>query len=363
MNPDVPDEPSALDHVLVVAPYRRDGEYLSRLFAEHEMTVDHCAEDQDLGACLAREPGVFVTTHEALTPARMAAVAKHLRAQPAWSELPIVVLLDRASPSNRIRAELEHAWPRSRQIYYQRPITPVELVSGVQAALLSRLRQRDVRDYIEREVELRRELNHRVKNILASVISIFDLTRRGATCIDALADDFSSRLNALAKVHSAMFQADGESITIADVVKLTFGPYRVLGESRIASSGPPLVLSRSAGTTLALCLHELTTNAIKYGALSGEHGRVTFRWEIRPGPTPELRIAWEESGGPPVAAPSRTGYGTRYIRAALASLFGKPPEIAFASEGLRCEASGPLSRVACNPTVPGTLSNDAGSNR
>ena len=363
MNPADPAEPSALDHVLVVAPYRRDGEYLSRLLTEHEMTVDHCGEHEDLAACLAREPGVFVTTHEALTPARIAAVAKHLRAQPAWSELPIVVLLDRASPSLRIKAELEHVWPRSRQIYYQRPITPVELVSGVQAALLSRLRQRDVRDYIDREVELRRELNHRVKNILASVVSIFDMTRRGATGIEALADDFSARLNALAKVHSAMFQADGESITIADVVELTFGPYRVLGESRIESAGPQIVLNRSAGTTLALCLHELTTNAIKYGALSSEDGRVSFRWEIAPQKEPDLRLVWQESDGPAVAAPSHTGYGTRYIRAALTSLFGTPPEIDFAPAGLRCEARGPLSRVVSNSIGPGAFKSDAKTKR
>ena len=361
MNPGVPDEPSALDDVLVVAPYRRDGEYLSRLFAEHEMTVDHCAEHEDLAACLAREPGVFVTTHEALTPARIAAVAGYLRTQPAWSELPIVVLLDRASPSNRIKTELERAWPRSRQIYYQRPITPVELVSGVQAALLSRLRQRDVRDYIEREVELRRELNHRVKNILASVISIFDMTRRGASNIEGLADDFTARLGALAKVHSAMFQADGESISIGDVVELTFGPYRVLNESRIECEGPPVVLNRSAGTTLALCLHELTTNAIKYGALSNAGGRVSFRWEIVPQKEPDLRLAWQESGGPAVAAQSHIGYGTRYIRAALTSLFGSPPEIVFAPEGLRCEARGPLSRVASNSIPPGAFKSDGRS--
>ena len=363
MSPGGPDEPSALDHVLVVAPYRRDGEYLSRLFAEHEMTVDHCAEHEDLGVCLAREPGVFVTTHEALTPARIAAVAEHLRAQPAWSELPIVVLLDRAAPSLRIRTELEHAWPRSRQIYYQRPITPVELVSGVQAALLSRLRQRDVRDYIDREVELRRELNHRVKNILASVISIFDMTRRGATSVDTLAEDFTARLGALAKVHSAMFQADGESITLGDVVELTFGPYRVLGESRIECDGPPVVLNRSAGTTLALCLHELTTNAIKYGALSNREGRVSFRWDVVAGGAPDLRIDWRESGGPAVTAPSHTGYGTRYIRAALTSLFGSPPEIAFASEGLRCTARGPLSRIVSNPIGLETFKSDAKSRR
>lgn len=305
---DYQDEPGALDHVLILAPYRRDADYLKQLLLEHDMLVDPCLGSGDLAAHLAADPGVFVTTHEALTPALIEVVADHLRAQPAWSEMPIVVLLDRASPNARIRAELAVAWPRSRQLFYQRPLTPVELVSGVQSALLARLRQRDVRDHIDREIELRRELNHRVKNILASVSSIFEMTRRGATSLDAVAEDFGARLNALSKVHSAVFHAEGDSISIAEIADLTFDPYRQMGVSRIEADGPMVMLSRDAGTTLALCLHELATNAIKYGALSRPEGRVRFHWEIKPENGPILSIEWRESGGPPVVAPSRFGY-------------------------------------------------------
>lgn len=345
MTGDDQDEPGALDHVLILAPYRRDAEYLRQLLTEHDMPVDPCVGASDLATHLAADPGVFVTTHEALTPALIEVVADHLRAQPPWSEMPIVVLLDRASPNARIRAELAVAWPRSRQLFYQRPLAPVELVSGVQSALLARWRQRDVRDHIDREVELRRELNHRVKNILASVASIFEMTRRGATDLDAVAADFGARLNALSKVHSAVFHADGESIPIAEIAALTFDPYRMMGVSRIEARGPEVTLSRAAGTTLALCLHELTTNAIKYGALSRPEGCVRFDWEIVADDGPDLSIRWHETGGPPVVAPSRTGYGTRYLRSALASLFGSKPDIQFATDGLRCEAQGPLSRV------------------
>lgn len=348
MSDDDQDEPGALDHVLILAPYRRDADYLQQLLSEHDMQVDPCVGADDLATYLAADPGVFVTTHEALTPRLIEVVANHLRAQPAWSEMPIVVLLDRASPNARIRAELEGAWPRSRQLFYQRPLAPVELVSGVQSALLARLRQRDVRDHIDREIELRRELNHRVKNILASVSSIFEMTRRGATNLDAVAEDFGARLNALSKVHSAVFQADGDSISIAEIVDLTFDPYRQMGVSRIEADGPMVTLSRAAGTTLALCLHELATNAIKYGALSHPEGFVRFYWELLDENSPNLSIQWQESGGPPVVAPSRFGYGTRYLRAALASLLGNKPEIEFAPDGLRCTVSGSLSRVTCN---------------
>jgi two-component sensor histidine kinase len=244
-------------------------------------------------------------------------------------------------------------WPRSRQLFYQRPVAALELLSGIQTALLARLRQRDVRDHIERETELRHELNHRVKNILASVTSIFEMTRRGSTDLEQFSTDFRGRLGALAQVHSAVFRADAETITVADIADLTFRPYRSGGDGRIASIGPSVTVTGAAGTTLALCLHELTTNAIKYGALSVPQGRVVFRWEASTGTDPDLAIYWIEAGGPVTHAPERFGYGTRYLRSALTGLFGRSPTIEFRPEGLRCEASGPLSRVSCNPKPEG----------
>jgi two-component sensor histidine kinase len=133
------------------------------------------------------------------------------------------------------------------------------------------------------------------------------------------------------------------------VAALTFDPYRQMGVSRIDADGPPVTLTRSAGTTLALCLHELTTNAIKYGALSLPHGRVTFKWQVHAELGPDLSLRWQEEGGPAVIAPARSGYGTRYLRSALAALFGGKPDINFAPGGLRCEVQGPLSRLAGNP--------------
>ncbi len=336
---------SGLDRVLVLAPYRKDADYLCRLLSEHDIAAVYGVDADSLGPALAGSAGVLVATHEALTPDILSTVATHLQAQPSWSEMPIVILLDRASPNHRVRSELARAWPRSRQLFYERPVSAVELLSGIQSALLVRLRQRDVGDHIEREVELRRELNHRVKNILASVASIFQMTRRGATSIEELTNDFTGRLSALSDVHSAVFRADGETVSMGAIVELTFAPYRISGQDRIVSDGPELTLTREGGTTLALCLHELTTNAIKYGALSDPAGSVAFRWALD-GDT--LTVEWRESGGPPVVAPTRTGYGTRYLRSALGSLFARPPVIDFQPGGLFCQVSGPASRIVSN---------------
>ncbi|MDI1295415.1 MAG: sensor histidine kinase [bacterium] len=335
----------ALNQVLVLAPYRRDADYLRRLLSEHDISVDICSDIDDVGVWLAKSPGVLVAAHEALTPTVLNAVADHLTRQPAWSEMPIVILLDRTSNQIRVRAELGRRWPRARHLFYQRPVTPVELISGVQSALLARLRQRDVRDHIDREIELRRELNHRVKNILASVVSIFEMTHRGAASLAEFGDDFRGRLGALSKVHSAVFQADDEAISIAEIAEMTFAPYRLTGHDRVITQGPDIILKREAATTLALCLHELATNAIKYGSLSVPDGTVSFKWWLSDADPVTLSICWQEMNGPAVIEPSRAGYGTRYIRAAFAGLFGTKPHIAFDQSGLRCEASGSLSRL------------------
>lgn len=335
-----------LDWVLVLAPYRRDGVYLETLLSERSLVVGRCLEDADLAGWLEKLPGAIIATHEALTPHVISTISDYLEQQPDWSELPIIILLDRAAQQHRIRAELGVAWSRSRHLFYQRPMAALELVSGVQAALLARLRQRDVRDHIEREITLRLELNHRVKNILASVSSMFQMTRRGASSVEQLAADFAGRLTALSNVHAVVFQAGGEAVSLAAVVDVTVAPYRQQGTSRINVTGPDLTIARDAGTTLALCLHELATNAIKYGALSRIEGRVELRWRLMPADNdPFLAIEWSEIGGPAVRPPSTLGYGTKYMRSALGSLFGESPVIEYEPSGLRCTIRGPLSRL------------------
>ena len=337
---------SELDWVLVLAPFRKDADYVAAFLREHKIEVKAAEADGDLVEHLALSPGMIVITHEALNPQVVARIAAHLAEQPDWSEVPIIVLLERAASIARIRSQLLKSWPGSRLLFFTRPIAPLELVNGIQSNLLVRLRQRQVRDSIERERELRLELNHRVKNILASVTSIFHMTRRGATSVDELASDFAGRLQALSNVHSAVFEAGGEEVSLSAVVDLTVSPYNSDGVSRIDVTGPDLVVSREAGTTIALCLHELITNAIKYGALSHPDGHVELLWSVTTNGSPELSLDWIEVGGPVVREPTRQGYGTRYVRSALGSLFGTVPEVIFAPSGFRLLVSGSLSRIS-----------------
>ncbi|UJW77001.1 sensor histidine kinase [Rhizobium sp. SL42] len=336
---------SELDWVLVLAPFRKDADYVAAFLREQKVGVKTAKAGDDLIPHLALSPGLIAITHEALNPEVVARIAEHLAVQPDWSEVPIIILLERAAPIGKIRDQLERAWPGSRLLFHTRPISPLELVNAVHSNLLVRLRQRQVRDSIERERELRLELNHRVKNILASVTSIFQMTRRGADTVENLANDFTGRLQALSNVHSAVFEAGGEDVSLSEVVQLTISPYNHNGASRIKANGPEITVSREAGTTIALCLHELITNAIKYGALSVHDGTVDVSWSIIRQDRADFTLNWIESGGPTVREPSRQGYGTRYVRAALGSLFGTPPDITFAPDGFRCSAQAPLSRI------------------
>jgi two-component sensor histidine kinase len=337
---------SELDWVLVLAPFRKDADYIEALLGEQKVEVKAGRTDDDVTHLLSLSPGVIVIAHEALNPRVVAGVEQHLGSQPDWSEVPILILLERAAPISRIRGQLERSWPGARLLFHIRPIARLELMNSIQSNLLVRLRQRQVRNAIERERELRLELNHRIKNILASVTSIFRMTRRGATTVDELADDFTGRLQALSSVHTAVFEANGEDISLSSMVELTVSPYNTTGSKRIRARGPSISISRDAATTIALCLHELITNAIKYGALSRDDGVVDIAWTVSEEAEPVISLQWTEAGGPDVVEPRRQGYGTRYIRSALASVFGSVPQIAFAPDGFRCSVDGALSRLS-----------------
>lgn len=337
---------SEIDWVLVLAPFRKDADYIAALLREQRVEVVALRGSEDVAHHLARSPGVIVIAHEALNPQIVASISEHLAGQPDWSEVPILVLLERAASIAKIRTQLERAWSGSRLLFHTRPIAQLELVNSIQSNLLVRLRQRQVRDAIDRERELRLELNHRIKNILASVSSIFQMTQRGATTLEGLSSEFKGRLQALSDVHSAVFEAGGEDVFLSSVVELTVAPYNTRTKRRINVRGPEIAVGRDAATTIALCLHELITNAVKYGALSNGEGSVDIVWDVCETDEPVFTLDWAESDGPEVSVPSRQGYGTRYVRSALGSLCGSTPEISFARGGFKCHVSGPLRRLA-----------------
>jgi len=194
------------------------------------------------------------------------------------------------------------------------------------------------------------ELNHRVKNTLATVQAIASQTLRGGDPI--VRQNLERRLMALAAAHDVLTREKWEGANIDDVVTGALAPFGDGGDYRFTVSGPSLRLLPRAALALAMGLHELTTNALKYGALSTLAGQVAINWQIVEGASPALRLTWTESGGPPVIAPLRRGFGVRLIERSLAQdLGGKASVIFDQPSGIIGTIEAPLADVAVSAEV------------
>lgn len=188
------------------------------------------------------------------------------------------------------------------------------------------------------------ELNHRVKNTLATVQSIVSQTLRSAGSPPRVTDDIVSRLLALSRMHDVLTQENWEGASLADTVSQAIAPYAGRGDGRFEVHGPDVRLTPQQVLAVAMALQELATNAVKYGALSNDTGRVEIGWTVEGTPEGQrLRLVWQESGGPPVAPPTRRGFGTRLIERSLARELEGIVRIEFAPSGVTCRADVPLS--------------------
>ncbi|HTR88039.1 MAG TPA: PAS domain-containing protein [Reyranella sp.] len=181
------------------------------------------------------------------------------------------------------------------------------------------------------------ELNHRVKNTLSIVQSIATLTLKGAD--SGAREDFEQRLLTLSAVHNLLTDENWDGALLRDVVRASL---KALPDGRIAIEGEELRLRPKSAVTLSMALHELATNAVKYGALSTEQGRVAVRWRVS---GERFLMSWRESGGPRVAPPERTGFGTRMIRHGLAAELRGTVEIDYRPEGVVCTVDAPLKTI------------------
>jgi two-component sensor histidine kinase len=153
------------------------------------------------------------------------------------------------------------------------------------------------------------ELNHRVKNMLASVHAIAQQTLRTAKDPVAFADSFSGRLQSMSRMHSLLSSAGWEGADLREVIHDQLLPGAV-DDRRVTTYGPPVQLEPQTAFHMAMGLHELGTNSVKYGALSKPDGTVSISWIVS---DDALRLDWRESGGPPITAPMGRGFGTRLI--------------------------------------------------
>ena len=215
---------------------------------------------------------------------------------------------------------------------------------------------RVVQDITEHKASERRqkllmdELNHRVKNTLATVQSLASQTARVAHTPAAFRERFEGRLIALSKAHDQLTMHHWESADLRELLSATLAPYAGAQSERVVLRGEDIELRPRAVLTLAMAVHELTTNAAKYGALSVPRGRIEIHWQaVHAGdPRPVLRIDWIEQGGPQVSDPEQRGFGSKLIEGSIAAELGGTARLAFMPEGLRCEIVIPLDKASAD---------------
>ncbi|UGB37097.1 PAS domain-containing protein [Frateuria soli] len=182
------------------------------------------------------------------------------------------------------------------------------------------------------------ELNHRVKNTLVTVQSMAMQSFRPDVDPELARLQFEGRLMALSRAHDILTRESWSRAPLDGIVREAIAPYRDLHHDRLHAEGPPVWLPPRHALAFAMVLHELGTNAVKYGALSNQAGQVDIRWEARG----RLRLTWTESGGPPVQPPTARGFGSRLIERGLHHEIGGRVRLEFAPGGVACSIEVPL---------------------
>jgi two-component sensor histidine kinase len=181
-----------------------------------------------------------------------------------------------------------------------------------------------------------RELHHRVKNTLATVQAVVGATARSALNIDDFYQAFVGRIISLANTHSLLTEAVWQTASLREIMEKELRPYNDVRGQRISLNGPAVELPSDAAVPIGMAIHELTTNAAKYGALSVSRGKVSVSWEAEPAEEgTRLKLVWGESGGPEVSAPTRQGFGSRLLHRVLATQLNAKVDMDFRPEGLR----------------------------
>ena len=230
------------------------------------------------------------------------------------------------------------------------PVSLMTLLFGLLVAtlllVLARLvtqqasEDRTTLEWFEQQSSIRnslvRELNHRVKNTLANVLSILALTRGRATDLPGFADSLDGRIRALSATHDLLTQSDWGSTSIRALIEAEMAPYVRDQSSSVTLAGDPVMLAPNDALSLGMAIHELATNAGKYGALSVEAGRVAISWRMVTAQIAQLD--WAESGGPTLdpAVARKRGFGTELIQKIVAHELKHPVELEFLPGGVRC---------------------------
>lgn len=208
-------------------------------------------------------------------------------------------------------------------------------------------REQQLQDDRMRQI-LIRELDHRIKNILSMVQAVARQTFRSSDSVAEISEAFFRRLDAMAGAHQLLTK-NWQSASLKATVEKAISPFEDPNLNRFHIQGADLEAPSSIALSLSMALHELSTNAAKYGALSNESGRVDIAWTCSSEPDGEFVFTWTERGGPPVAPPQREGFGTLMIARVLSQQLQAKVKLDYRPEGLSCRIEAPLASITIKP--------------
>ena len=195
---------------------------------------------------------------------------------------------------------------------------------------------------------INQELKHRVKNTLAVLGAMATQTFREVSSKADL-EKYLGRLAAFGRAQDLLTAANWAEAPLQDVINTALAPYRA-DERRFTVRGPPLVVKSRQALALSLAIHELATNALKYGALTVSSGHVSVTWSTEDHETSKFVFIWQELGGPPASKPARLGFGSRLISRVLQEDFRGSVEVTYKSTGLICRLTAPVEHLAVSPS-------------
>jgi two-component sensor histidine kinase len=298
----------------------------------------------ELAAELGTDTGAVVLTEDAMVGRDWSRLVKALQEQPSWSSYPFIFIIGRRNAELSPHAAHGLLPPELTNVMMlEKPMGSATLLSAVDWALGGRRRQFQTRDHL-RELEqsaarqrlMTRELAHRVKNTIAVLQSIVSQTMRPFPEMGGVKDRLVERFAALARAHDLLLTTDFHSAMFHQLVTASVSVHDGDG-THVTIDGPDFEISPQAALSFALVFHELATNAVKYGALSNDTGRVAVHWGFTR--DDQLELMWREHGGPAVVEPEAKGFGSRLIRTTLAGL--GQVSVAYPADGLEVTFVGP----------------------
>jgi len=259
----------------------------------------------------------------------------------AHADCPMAIALKEDRPVRGIEAAAER--PDGTRVPFIPYPTPLHDEAGRLVGAVNMLVDITERKRAEEhQALLVRELHHRVKNTLATVQAIMGSTARSASTIEEFKEAMIGRIGSLARTH-LLLSEEGAAVSFADILHNELDPFDDGSEDRICLEGPRVEIASRLAVSLGMAIHELTTNAAKYGALSVYGGKVAVRWRVTiEASRRTLEFEWAESGGPVVGAPTRQGFGSRLLDFVLPGQIQAQSRVDYRPEGVRVQCTLPL---------------------